>query len=263
MTSTPTPAPAAPTVGILYPGHSAEDDYPRAERLLAGPRLPLVHTAMPVDAHRVDALLDIGADTVLAEGARALAGHALDAVVWACTSGSFVFGRDGATAQVEALAAVAGVPASSTSFAFADACARLGARRVAVGATYPEDVAERFVAFLATAGVEVLALSARGIVTAAEVGTLPAEQVLALAAAADHPDADAVLLPDTALRTIGLLDELDARVGKPVLTANQVTVWQGLRLAGDDRPRPGLGSVFGSTATAGTAGASGTTRRAG
>jgi maleate cis-trans isomerase len=235
----------APTVGILYPGYSAEDDYPLAESLLGGPRLPLVHTLMREDAHRVDALLDIGGDDVLADGVRALGGP-LDSVVWACTSGSFVFGWDGATAQVEALGAVAGVPASSTSFAFVDACARLGVSRVAVGATYPDDVAERFVAFLGAAGIEVLSLSAKGIVTAAEVGTLPSETVLEFAAAADHPDAQAVLLPDTALHTIGLLDALDARVGKPVLTANQVSVWQGLRIAGADAVRPGFGTLFSS-----------------
>jgi maleate cis-trans isomerase len=244
----------APTVGILYPGYSAEDDYALAEALLArpagfhppglgGPRLPLVHTLMREDAHRVDALLDIGGDDVLADGVRALGGP-LDSVVWACTSGSFVFGWDGARAQVEALGAVAGVPASSTSFAFVDACARLGVSRVAVGATYPDDVAERFVAFLGAAGIEVLSLSAKGIVTAAEVGTLPKETVLEFAAAADHPDAQAVLLPDTALHTIGLLDALDARVGKPVLTANQVSVWQGLRLAGADAVRQGFGALF-------------------
>jgi maleate cis-trans isomerase len=232
-----------PTVGILYPGYSAEDDYPRAEALLGGPRLPLVHTEMREDAHRVDALLDIGGDDVLAAGVKAI-GEPLDAVVWACTSGSFVFGWDGASAQVEALRAVAGVPASSTSFAFVDACTRLGVTRIAVGATYPDDVAERFVGFLAAGGVEVLSLSAKGIVTAAEVGTLPPESVLEFAAAADHPQAQAVLLPDTALHTIGVLDELDARVGKPVLTANQVSIWQGLRLAGADVPRPGLGAVF-------------------
>lgn len=231
------------TVGFLYPGHSAEDDYPLAERLLAGPRLPLVHTLMREDAHRVDALLEIGADEILADGAASLP-RPLDAVVWACTSGSFVFGPQGAAAQVEALAGVAGVPASSTSFAFVDACRHLRLTRVAIGATYPDDVAGRFVKFLSAAGIAVLKLSSRGIVTAAEVGTLPAPAVLDFAAAADHPDAEAVVLPDTALHTIGLLEELDARVGKPVLTANQVSVWQGLRLAGAGGPRSGMGRLF-------------------
>jgi maleate cis-trans isomerase len=234
---------SVPTVGILYPGFSAEDDYPLAEQLLGGPRLPLVHTEMREDAHRVDALLDIGGGDVLAAGFRELP-QPLDSVVWACTSGSFVFGWDGAAQQVADLGRVAGVPASSTSFAFTDACAHLGITRVAVGATYPDDVAERFVAFLGKAGVEVLSLSAKGIITAAEVGTLERDAVLDFAAAVDHPEAQAVLLPDTALHTIGLLDALEERVGKPVLTANQVSVWQGLRLAGGAVRQDGLGALF-------------------
>ncbi|MDQ4117439.1 MAG: maleate cis-trans isomerase [Actinomycetota bacterium] len=237
------------TVGILYPGYSAEDDYPRAEKLLAdSARLAVVHTEMREDAHRVDALLDIGGDDVLGDGARALAAQAgpLDSIVWACTSGSFVFGPDGAREQVEKLENVAGVPASSTSFAFVDACRALGVSSVAVGATYPPDVAGRFVQFLTHHDISVLTMSARDIITAAEVGTLPADLVLdfAEAVSADAPGADAVLLPDTALHTVEVLDALEQRVGKPVLTANQVSIWQGLRLAGADVPRDGLGALF-------------------
>lgn len=237
------------TVGILYPGYSAEDDYPRAEKLLAdSSRLALVHTEMREDAHRVDALLDIGGDDVLADGARQVAAQAgpLDSIVWACTSGSFVFGPDGARDQVEKLQTAAGVPASSTSFAFVDACRRLGVTTVAVGATYPPDVAGLFVQFLTHHGISVLTMSARDIITAAEVGTLPGEVVLdfAEAVSADAPDAEAVLLPDTALHTVDVLDALEQRVGKPVLTANQVSIWQGLRLAGADTSRDGLGALF-------------------
>jgi len=32
--------------------------------------------------------------------------------------------------------------------------------------------------------------------------------------------------------------------GKPVLTANQVSVWEGLRLVGATEPRSGLGALF-------------------
>jgi maleate cis-trans isomerase len=231
------------TAGFLYPGYSAEDDYPTAQRMLgADVRLALVHTEMREDAHRVDALLDIGSDDVLAEGVARLG--ELHSVMWACTSGSFVFGWEGATQQVATLADVAGVPASSTSFAFTDAVAALGAHRVAVAATYPGDVAERFVEFLAHEGIDVVRLSSRGIVTAAEVGTLERDDVLDFAEANDHPDADVLLMPDTALHTVGWLDDLERRVGKPVLTANQVSIWQGLRLAGAGVRRPGFGTLF-------------------
>lgn len=235
-------------IGFLYPGHSAEDEYPAMERLLAasGPAvsLPVVHTLMREDAHRVDALLDIGGADVLASGASALRSAGVDAAVWACTSGSFVFGWDGAAAQVAGVRSASGVPASSTSFAFVNAARHLGLRRVAVAATYPEDVAARFVTFLGEAGISVVSLSCQGIVTAAEVGTLGREEVLAFVAANDHPDAEAVLVPDTALHTVAWLTDLEESLGKPVLTANQVSVWEGLRLVGATEGRPGLGALF-------------------
>lgn len=238
-------SPVSYTAGILYPGYSAEDDYPTLERLLGDDiRLPLVHTLMREDAHRVDALLDIGSEDVLAEGARKLLEYRVRSVIWACTSGSFVFGWQGARDQVEKLQAVTGLPTSSTSFAFVHAAARLGLRRVAVAATYPADVAAKFVEFLQAAGLEVVRLSSRGIVTAAEVGTLGREEVLAFAAANDDDRAEALLMPDTALHTAAWLGDLEDRLGKPVLTANQVSAWEALRLAGDDGVHDGLGTLF-------------------
>ncbi|MFJ4922115.1 decarboxylase [Streptomyces sp. NPDC088725] len=235
------------TVGFLYPGHSAEDDYPRIEMLLDSDiRLPVVHTDIGEDAHRVDALLQMGADQRLADGVEELRHAGAESVVWACTSGSFVYGWDGAQDQTRALAAAAGLPASSTSFAFAHAVQALGAERVAVAATYPEDVTEYFTAFLKAAGIEVVADRGSGIITAAEVGTWEYEQVLELALAGDHPDAQVVLMPDTALHTAAYLPDLEKALGKPVLTANQVTVWEGLRLVERKVWAPKLGTLFAS-----------------
>lgn len=231
-------------VGFLYPGHAAEDDYPTAERMLGGGvSLPVVHT-YGEDLHAVAELLDLGSAERLAAGAAQLREYQPDAVLWACTSGSFVYGPDGAAEQVRGLAEAAGVPASSTSFAFVEAARALGVRRVAVAASYPAEVADHFAAFLAAAGLEVVGLSAGGIRTAAEVGELPEDGVLEFATAHDRPDAEAVLVPDTAMRTVALVDALEARLGKPVLTANQVTIWEGLRLAGDQAARDGLGALF-------------------
>ncbi|UFU02263.1 maleate cis-trans isomerase [Ruania suaedae] len=231
------------TLGFIYPDHAAEDDYPYAAELL-GLRLEVTHI-YGTDLHAVPELLDLGSPERLAVGARQLAAAAPQAVVWACTSGSFVYRPDGAAQQVQRLAEAAGVPASSTSFAFTRACEALGVRTVAVAASYPDDVASLFTEFLGAAGVEVVATSSAGIDTAAEVGRLTGEQVLALAEANDHPDAEALLIPDTAMHTLRELPRLEERLGKRVLTANQVTIWEALRLVGRQAHAPALGSLFG------------------
>ena len=234
-----------PTLGFLYPGHAAEDDYPRMAGVMGGRvGVEVVHTSVGVDAHRVDALLDLGGSGRLLEGASALKERGVDCAVWACTSGSFVFGWDGARRQVSEIEKFLGVPASSTSFAFVNALRAIGARRVAIAATYPEDVARAFDAFLAEDGVETLSVGSEDIITATEVGTLGRERVVSFVTAGDHPDAQAVLVPDTALHTIEWLGELEDATGKPVLTANQVSMWEALRLVESLQPEDGLGALF-------------------
>ncbi|MBF6080956.1 maleate cis-trans isomerase [Nocardia cyriacigeorgica] len=233
---------SAPTVGFIYPDHAAEDDYPLAAAAL-GVRLEVAHV-YGTDLHAVPELLDLGSPDKLRRGARLLAWHRPAALVWACTSGSFVFGPEGAREQVRELSAYAGVPASSTSIAFVEAARALEVSTVAVAASYPGEVARLFVDFLADAGITVVAMSSAGIDTAAEVGTLTAEQVREFAVRNDHPEAQALLIPDTAMHTLGVLPELEAALGKPVLTANQVTVWEGLRLSGIAREHTGFGALF-------------------
>lgn len=241
--------PTAPVrLGFLYPGYAAEDDYPRAGRILgSGVDLRVVHTTIGEDVHREEALRDTGSLGRLLSGAEELSSHDVASVVWACTSGSFVFGLDGARDQAAALERASGLPSSSTSLAFVDALSALDVRTVAIAATYPDDVAAMFVDFLAAAGVDTVHVGALGIITGVEVGTIDAAAVEQLARDNDVADAQALLLPDTALHTIGWIPELEAAVDKIVLTANQVTVWQALRLARVSVPSTdALGRLFAS-----------------
>ncbi len=240
------------TIGIIYPDHAAEDEYATAAGWLEV-ALPVAHI-YGTDLHAVPELLDLGSPERLAAGAAELTAWAarsgagpLDAVMWACTSGSFVYGAEGVRRQAERLAEATGAPAASTSQSFVAALAALGLERVAVAASYPEEVAGLFVSLLTAHGIEVVALGSAGIDTAAEVGTLDGHRVVELALRHEDPAAEALLIPDTALHTLAVIPELEDRLGKPVLTANQVTVWHGLRLAGASVP-PGaaarLGTLF-------------------
>jgi maleate cis-trans isomerase len=236
-------------VGILYPGYAAEGDFELLNRRFAGTgAFEVVHTSIREDTHSEDSLLDMGSRERLFEGASRLPAG-ISAVVWACTSASFIYGWDGAKAQAAELQDALGLPVSSTSLAFVTAARALGLRRVSIAATYPADITRRFEEFLARGGLEPVAVTSRGIVTATEVGTLSSDAAGALVAAADSSDADALLVPDTALHTIDAIEALEQAAGKPVLTANQVSAWEGLRLAGADPMPQGPGQLFGALAT--------------
>jgi len=236
---------AAPIVGLLYPGVGADDDFEFLEGASAGAiKLPLVRTAGGDVAHLVDELLAVGGSENLIAGAAELADSTPDSIMWACTSGSFVYGWQGAHDQAAEVSAASGVPASSTSIAFAQACRALSIERVAVAASYPDDLAQHFKRFMSDAGVTVVSFQSNDIATAGEVGLLGMPEILAMAQAADHPDAQAILIPDTAMHSLRFIDELEAALGKTVLTANQVTVWEGLRIANRSVALDSLGALF-------------------
>ncbi len=51
-----------------------------------------------------------------------------------------------------------------------------------------------------------------------------------------RPEADALFISRGARPTIEIIEALDARIGKPVVTSNQAMAWDALRLAGvEDR----------------------------
>ncbi len=235
-------------IGILYPFHSAEDDYPRMAPMVR-PRVEMevVHTTIAEDAHREDACLATGDVNRLLEGARELAPKQVDAAMWACTSGSFVYGLEGARDQVRPVADYLGVQVSSTSLAFVSALHYLGIRRVAVAASYPRDVTLLLKRFLSDAGVETVHLDCLDIVTGVEVALLNQEQVTQFVCGNDHADAEAIVVPDTAMHSAGWVADLEAAVGgKTVLTANQVTLWQALQLVdgGPFHVDESMGSLF-------------------
>lgn len=237
-------------LGLLYPGGGTEQDYYLfAEAVQDRVRMFLVGTRVGGggnDDHSVAALLRTAEIDNLTEATRRLSLLRPDAVMWACTSASFIVGRRGAERQADAMAEVAKVPASSTSLAFARALSMLGLRRVAVLAPYPEAAARAFVAFLGEGGIEVDGFVWLDALNGFDSALIPAETILRAAAETDRRTAEALLIPDTALSTMAIVDRLERALGKTVLTANQVTIWEGLRLAGSPLTVAGYGQLLGA-----------------
>ncbi len=98
-----------PKIGILYPLHSAEDDYPRLAAALKPPvQVQVVHTDSP-NLHRIDASLVTGSREYLLPGAKELRSHNVVVCLWACTSASFAFGVEGARRQAQHLVDALGI----------------------------------------------------------------------------------------------------------------------------------------------------------
>jgi maleate isomerase len=153
-----------------------------------------------------------------------------DVVLYLCTSGSFVRGVSGER-RIREVMREAGAPAAvTTSGALLDALAHLNVREVAVASPYVPTVAARLDTFLREGGIRVLTHRGLGLVD--HIWQLPRRAVRELVLAADRADAEAVFVSCTNVPTYDLITELEGLLGKPVLTANQVSMWAAVRRAG-------------------------------
>ena len=70
--------------------------------------------------------------------------------------------------------------------------------------------------------------------------------------AARRPDADAYLISCANISVFGVIDDLEARLERPIVTSNQAVIWEALRLLGWRAPPRHLGRLF-ATSFAGEA----------
>jgi maleate isomerase len=151
-------------------------------------------------------------------------------VTFACTSGSFVSGTAG-EAVLRRTMLEAGAPvATTTSGALVDALALLGVHRLAIATPYIPAVTDRLVTFLADHGVATVASEGLGLL--GNIWRVGYERVVEIVTAVDRPEADALFISCTNLPTYDIIEPLEQALGKPVITANQVTMWASLRAIG-------------------------------
>jgi len=192
------------------------------------------HVAEPVSIELAEAVSD---EADVASATRDVLTAEPVVVAYACTSGSFVDGLGGERRLVRAMRAAGAPAAVTTSGALVEALAVLGVRRVAVATPYVENVTARLHDFLAEAGATTVSSAHLGL--EAGIWKVPYETTARLIRQADSPNAEAVFVSCTNLPTYDLVAPLERELGKPLLTANQVTLWAALRRADAAAVGPG------------------------
>lgn len=169
------------------------------------------------------------------EGAvRALGGIEPDVVAYACSSGSFVDGLAGERSLRQTMCQAGAAHAVTTSGAAVEALRACGTRRVAVASPYTPELTDELAGFLEEAGFEVVSAVHLGLQS--RIADVAPGTIRDLVRQAHSPDADAVFLACTGLRTLGIVAQIEAEIGRPLFTANQVTLWSALRIVGALRP---------------------------
>jgi maleate isomerase len=137
-----------------------------------------------------------------------------------------------------------GIPAIVTSQAIIAALHALQARRVVLLTPYIEAVHEREKEFLKRNNIDVLLDKALGLNTNTEMAALEPGFLARFVHDNMSAEADAYFLSCTAIRSAGIIRKLEAELGRPVITSNQVAAWYALSSGGALRMPTVFGRLF-------------------
>jgi maleate isomerase len=190
-------------------------------------RLP--HIALPYGVEHARALTS---RDLLAAAAGSLTAIEPAVIVFSCTSASFVDGAAGERRVVADLLGAGARCARTTAGAFQEALVALGVRQLAIASPYPPELGVRLRSFVEEAGVAVAAQADRSLLDFEAVAASSPDEIAVWAVdIVRDAHADAVFLPGTNVPTIEMIEAVEERLGMPVITANQVTMWSALRAA--------------------------------
>lgn len=143
--------------------------------------------------------------------------------------------------RLEALCGIPFVTPSRAVLAGLEAIGRPG--RIAVLTPYWPPADEMIAAFFTACGYEVVATHGLKSTGPTAVARFGADEILAGFAAADCPQAEALIHVGTNLPVSALTPVIEQRFGKPLIGVNVATYWLALRRLGIRDPIPGMGML--------------------
>ena len=143
-------------------------------------------------------------------------------VAYACTSGTSVIGQQEVADRVKQGCMTKTVTDPVT--ALIAACEFMDIQKLAILSPYVEDVSAALRNVLATNQIETPEFGSFNEADEASVVRID-EQSIYNAATQLVYDADALCISCANLRTLGVIEKIEAAIGKPVLTSNQVLAW--------------------------------------
>ena len=159
-----------------------------------------------------------------------------DVVGYGCTSRTCVIGADTVAGMIKKGCETKAVTDPLTSLIAA--CEQLGVRRLAVLSPYVAEVNTSLISALGRAGIEVALLGTFNEEREEFAARIAPESIAEAAETlAKQGDFDAIFLSCTNLRTLDVIDRIEAAAALPVLSSNQVLGWHMTRLAGVEPAR--------------------------
>ncbi len=172
-----------------------------------------------------DQMAGLGASDI-SHDLRMIAGVRPHAVLYGCTSATLTHGPSFDADLAERIKDGSGALSITAAGALVAAIQALGVTRVGFSSPYLGEINDQAVGFLSANGIETVKRAdiGRALGNYGQ-GELKPDEVFDLAVKADAPDAEAIVLSCTDMRSVEAVARIEAHLEKPVITSNQAMMF--------------------------------------
>ena len=149
-----------------------------------------------------------------------------DAILYGCTSATLAHGPKFDREFADQISAMVGKPAITAAGALVLALQTLGVKKIGFSSPYVEQLNQEAIEFLGQSGFETVSSAYVGEdLGNYGQGELTPEKVIELGLEADSDSAETIVLSCTDMRAVEVIDTLEQKLGKPVVTSNQALMF--------------------------------------
>ena len=166
----------------------------------------------------------------------------IDCVAYGWTSGTIAAGYNSIEEKIKKAKPDSNVTTPST--AAVNALKKLNIKKIYLLTPYHKKLNDEVIDFFKKEGFEITSNSYFDIASDIDIGKVDPEYLYEVLSSINLSGADAMFISCTALPALSIIDRLEKKIGKIVLSSNQALIWETLEKIGMNKSVTGFGKLF-------------------
>jgi maleate isomerase len=171
-----------------------------------------------------------------------LPNQTLDAVAYGCTSGTIAAGIDKIINKIQLAKPNCKVTTPITSAV--NALKHLSLKKISIFTPYPQPINEKVINYFKNEGFDVQSFASFNMESDLDIGKIDPNYLLEVLTKMDTVNAEALFISCTALPALEIIQKLENKIKKIVLSSNQVLIWDSIRSVGHNSSIEGYGKLL-------------------
>ena len=166
----------------------------------------------------------------------------LDCVAYGCTSGTIAVGYQSICEKVNLVKPNTKVTTPITSAI--NALKALNIKKVSIFTPYTDEINKSVINYFNNQKVEISELSYLDIASDLDIGKVDPQHLFDVLVKQDLSNSDALFVSCTALPVLSIIEEIEKKLGKIILSSNQTLIWDTLKQIDNQNKINGYGVLF-------------------